>query len=421
MNNYVKSILSATSIVLLLSACSGGPSASKPAQVDKTLPKVSLNGYISDMSAAAFEWKPVSDSRVKGFIVYRNDPASKDPNALHQIDTVRNGAVTHYLDDGLTPGTLYYYRFATYSAKGHTSVASARLDVKTKPLISSVSFFSTAEAMPRAAKLVWRPHTDNSVVGYRLERRQNGTDKWQRIATIKGRLNAEYIDTGLEDDTRYEYRLKSITHDGIVSKPSRSAAVVTKAPPPPIETIRASQGKPGLVNIEWRASTSKELGYYRLYRAESKTGRYSLVADQLKTTHYSDKVEGAGEKYFYKVLAVSIDGLAGELDEAPSTMGSTLDAPNAPTELVAMVENATVQLTWRSTDERIVSYIVIKETEKGLFSTETKEFKNIRKRLMIDSSLKPDEEYTFRVVGVDKNGIRSAPSNSVHVKLEDRK
>jgi hypothetical protein len=40
---------------------------------------------------------------------------------------------------------------------------------------------------------------------------------------------------------------------------------------------------------------------------------------------------------------------------------------------------------------------------------------------MIDSSLKPDETYTFSVVGVDKNGIASAPSNSVQVKLEDKK
>ena len=420
MRNYAKIILSATSILLFLSACTGGPSAAKPAKVDKTLPKLSLNGYLSDMRSAAFEWKPVSDSRVEGIIVYRNDPASKEPAVLRQIDTIENPAVTHYLDDRLEPGTLYRYRFATFSAKGYTSIASDQLDVRTKPLLPSVSFFSTAEAMPRAAKLVWRPHTDNCVTAYRLERRQGGADSWHRIATIKGRLNAEYIDTGLEDNTRYEYRLRSITYDNIVSTPSESASVVTKAPPKPVGKITASEGKAGVIEVSWSVDESVEAAYYKLYRASRSNGRYRAIADRLKTASYRDKAE-ASKQYFYKAVVVSEDGLEGELDAAPSAMGTTLDAPKAPTGLTAMIENATVQLTWRAGDSRTRSYIVTKKTKSGFLSSETKQFKNITKTLMIDSSLKADETYTFTVVGVDENGIESAPSNSVEVKLKDKK
>ena len=102
-------------------------------------------------------------------------------------------------------------------------------------------------------------------------------------------------------------------------------------------------------------------------------------------------------------------------------MGMTLDAPRAPQGLIAMVENATVQLTWKSTDKRITSYVVIKESKKGFMNIETKEFKNIKKMLMIDSSLKPDESYTFSVVGVDKNGIRSGLSNIISVQIQSKK
>ncbi|MCJ7766258.1 MAG: hypothetical protein MUP09_10005, partial [Thiovulaceae bacterium] len=156
-----------------------------------------------------------------------------------------------------------------------------------------------------------------------------------------------------------------------------------------------------------------------LYRADSSNGSYKLIADKIAASHYSDKVKEPGAKYFYKVVGVSEDGLQGEIDAAKSAMGTTLDAPNAPTDLVAMVENETVQLTWAPGDSRTLSYIVVKKTDKGFLSSETKQFENIKKTLLIDSSLHHDEEYTFSVIGVDKNGIKSAPSASIQVKLKD--
>jgi len=418
MNSYLMKILSATSLLVLLSACGGG--SPKPTQVDKTLPKVSINGYLSDMSAIAFEWKPLSDPRVKGVVVYRNDPTADEPNKLHQIEMVEGNKVTHYLNDELQPETMYHYRFATYNGTGSSSLATKKINVMTKPLLHSVSFFSSTESMARAAKLVWRPHTNSSVVAYRLERRENGSEKWKKVATIKGRLNAEYIDQGLKDNTRYEYRLKAVTFDDIISKPSQSVAVVTKALPKSISQITATNGKAGFITVHWKDKNRVETSTYELYRSTSKTGSYKLRAKNLKTMSYTDKIAKPAQTYFYKVVSVTKDGLVGSLKEVTPAMGSTLNAPRGPSNLVAMVQNATVQLTWKSSDARIVSYTVTKETSKGFMSSETKVFKNIKKRLMIDSSLKKGEEYTFSVVSVDKNGIVSAPSNSVHVKLEGK-
>ncbi len=419
MNRYTKIILSVTSTLLLISGCTGA--SPKPVEVDKTLPKVEINGHISDMTAAAFEWKPIVNSHVTGVIVYRNDPASKTPNKLKQIDTVKNARITHYLDDELKPETLYQYRFATYNAKGNTSLASKKLSVKTKPLLQSVSFFTTSESLPRAAKLIWRPHTDSSVVAYRLERRQSGSDKWRKVATIKGRLNAEYIDEGLKDSTRYEYQLKAVTFNDIISKASKSAAVVTKAVPTPVKNITASHGKAGVIEVKWQDENSANVRYYQVYRATSEDGRYKLLAERLNTMRYNDNVSKPGQQYYYKVISISKDNLSGELKAVKAAAGTTIDAPRGPKNLVAMVENATVQLTWKSTDSRTVSYIVTKEISRGFMSSETKIYKNIKKTLMIDSSLKHGEAYTFSVVSVDKNGIKSAPSNSVNVKLEDKK
>jgi len=78
-------------------------------------------------------------------------------------------------------------------------------------------------------------------------------------------------------------------------------------------------------------------------------------------------------------------------------------------------------LTWKANDPRIKHYRVIKTTKKGLFSSETKTFDNISKKLMIDSSLQPDTAYQFYVVGIDAHNIASEPSNIVKVQIKGKK
>ena len=418
MNSYLMQILSATSLLAILSGCMGG--APTPAKTDKSLPKVAINGYLSDMTSAAFEWKPIDDARVQGVYVYRNNPESETPTKLIYVGAVNGPKITHYLDSELQPDTEYLYRFSTFAPTGNASLASELLKVHTKPRFASVSFFTASGPMPRAAKLIWRPHTDHSVVAYKLERRVNGSDKFVDIATIEGRLNAEYIDENLKDNTRYEYRLRAITYNDIFSKPSKSVHVTTVALPSLVEGTSASQNIAGSIEVRWNNSDLSKLRYYRVFRSSSANGSYDLLADEQKGPLYRDKVTTPAQKYFYKVVGVNKEKLQGELKSTKATMGMTLNAPHAPTNLVAMVENSTVQLTWKSTDSRIVSYTVIKEVSKGFMSSETKAFKNIKKTLKIDSSLKHGEAYTFSVVGVDKHGIVSAPSNSVSVQLQQK-
>ena len=419
MNNYLIRILSVTSLLLLLSGCMGG--APKPAELDKTLPKVSINGYLSDMTSVAFEWQPIDDPRVKGFFIYRNDPDSEDPNKLKNIGAVTNAKATHYLDSKLKPATQYIYRFSTYDANANTSVASKEQKVLSKPRFAPVSFFTAAGPMARAAKLIWRPHTDHSVIAYRIERREGKSKEWKKAATVKGRLNAEYIDTELKDNTRYEYRLKAITFDDILSQPTRSVVVTTQPLPKPVDALTASQGKAGQITLTWKYTQPSKILHYRVYRATRENGTYTLVADKIKALQYTNKNLQPAQKYYYKVVAVNPSQLEGSLSMVTPVSGTTIDAPKAPENLVAMIENETVQLTWVSTDPRIVSYIMSKKENTSPLSSKKKQFKNIRKELMIDSSLKYGESYSYSVQGVDKNGIVSAPSNEVTFKLQDRK
>ena len=101
-------------LTAFLSGCAGGgsPEPAPTVMTDKTLPQVRLNGHLSDTDAIAFEWKPLTDPRVKGVRIYRDNPGSGD-KSLYRVASIGDRLQTHYVDGGLEPGTAYRYRFTT--------------------------------------------------------------------------------------------------------------------------------------------------------------------------------------------------------------------------------------------------------------------------------------------------------------------
>jgi fibronectin type 3 domain-containing protein len=417
MNALTKLLLTATSILLLFNGCAKRPGVPEKTKVDPTLERISINGYLTDMKAIAFEWKNISDDRVKGIYVYRNDPGVEDKKKLVRIDTLKNRFATHYVDNDVEPGTLYLYRFSTYNAQGAESPASKLIEVNTLPELTSVSFFRSIGRMPRSAKLIWRPHTSLNVKGYRIERKDMGSDKWKVIQKIRGRLSAEFIDTDLEDNQRYEYRLRAVTFTGVVSTPSETVTVITKPLPKPVTGLEATKGKPRIVSVRWSASKKEKINHYRLYRSDEPDDDFTYYA-KVQGNSFADKVEEDGATYYYKVTAVDSDGLEGDLDAVTAVTGSTLAKPLAPVKLEGVIKNKKALLKWQKSDKRTVGYIVLKTTKKSWIDRETKEFAGIRATRFSDAGIKPGVSYTYEIIAVDKHGIRSEPSEPLELTFE---
>lgn len=417
MNALMKTLLTATSILLLFSGCAKITKAPEKAKVDPTLERISINGYLTDMNAIAFEWKSISDERVKGVYVYRNDPRAKDKKKLLRTDTLKSRYTTHYVDNDVEPGTLYLYRFSTYNAQEAESKASKLVEVSTLPVLTSVSFFRSIGRMPRSAKLIWRPHTSLNVKGYRIERKDPGSDKWRVISEIDGRLSAEFIDTDLKDNQRYEYRLRAVTYTGVVSTPSEIVTVITKPLPKPVSKTKATNGEPKLIKVRWTPSQKNGIDYYKLYRSEEPEDDFSYHA-KVKGNSFTDKVDEDGKTFYYKVVAVDRDGLEGVLGSTKAARGTTLAKPLAPTKPEGTIKNSRVMLQWQKADKRTVGYIVRKTTRKSWIDKETKEFTGIRKPRFSDADIESDIRYTYEVFAVDKHGIRSEPSEPVELSFE---
>jgi len=400
--------------LLILSGCGARPKPKDEVVIDSTLPIVELtkNGAVVDMNAIAFEWKSIKDQRVEGVYVYRLTPESKD-DLYSYYRSVPNRFVTHFVDSDIKPDSRYSYFFKTYT-KESESLQSKKVNLNSLPVLESVSWIHSVQNMPRSAKIIWRPHVNQKVNSYIIERKLSNDDEWESIATIYGRLNAEYIDEELKDNYTYMYRVKVQTFDNIISTPSQMVKVITKPLPPQIAGIVATKNLPKEIKLTWESSGIDDFARYQVYRSESLDGSYDLIA-KLQSNIFVDRCEEDGKKYFYRVSVVDKDGLESEFF-ANTADGSTLKKPETPSKVRANLIDNRVELSWENSDPRVSSYIVEKKYKKSFMNYVSKEFKNITDKKFVDSDIELSKTYYYLIYSLDKNSIKSEPS--IEVKIE---
>lgn len=403
-----------TASLLIISGCSGkGPVPKKEAVVDETLPMVILtkNGTIADTNTIALEWEAIDDQRVNGVYIYKvvldgnnkSDKGDKDD----YYDTVNSRFSTHYLDTKIEPNSKYSYYFKTYSDKAE-SKKSQITTITSLPQMESVTWIHSRQSMPKSAKIIWRPHVNEKVKAYIVQRRTLQESNWNDVATVNGRLNAEFIDKDLKDNFTYKYRVRVLTFDNIISKPSDEVTVVTKELPSEVTQITASTDLPKKIQINWKHSDTKDFLTYRVYRSKTIDGTYETVTDT-KNNSYLDTLEEDGKEHFYRVSVFDKDKLE-SISKNYTAMGRTLVKPAAPSMVEAKFVDGRVKLSWSNSDSRAKSFIVQKEHKKGFFETKKDDFQNIKSSEFVDSEIEAGETYYYKILSVDANGIKSEPS-----------
>jgi len=313
------------------------------------------------------------------------------------------------------PDTRYSYSFKTFS-KDAESMPSSIVSVNSLPVLESVSWIYSVTGMPRSAKLIWRPHTNQKVKAYLIERKTLEDEKYEEVARVEGRLNAEYIDKGLKDKYVYKYRVRVWTYDDIISTPSQIVKVITKALPKKIINLMTTTDLPKRVELSWDKSSEEDLSLYYVYRAEESDGTYELIA-KLHNNNFTDKIDIDGQKYFYKVSAVDIDGLESHHEEF--SVGKTLVRPHSPSLVEAKFIDNRIEIVWSNSDERTKSYIIRKKEKKGWFDATTEDIKDIKSLRYLDSNILAGATYFYKVYAVDENKILSEESIEVQIKVPE--
>jgi fibronectin type 3 domain-containing protein len=399
-------------LVVLINGCAISELSvptSKP-KIDERLPVVSSKYIktISDISSVALEWKGITDSKVRGYYIYRAN-TTKDGRQLKRIAALDSKYASHYLDKNLIPNSQYLYSISTIGDNGMESRISESILVQTKPRPKSVSFITAISDLPRQVKILWRPHVSQRVAKYIIERRVGGSSKYRAIKTIRSRLEVEYIDKDLMDNTQYSYRIKAVTFDKIHSFPSQEVQATTKALPTSVTNMRATVGLPRVIRVTWNhPKQMRDIVSYRIYSSDEEDGSFKKIANLHISSEpsYEHNIKEDGKVKFYKITTVDKDDLESTIKIAP-IMGKTLHIPALPVITLAMIKDSGVVLNWKAGDNRTVAYNLHKTIKENFLLRKTESILSITDLRFEDKDILRGVTYEYQIEAIDENGLVS--------------
>ncbi|MCG3650851.1 fibronectin type III domain-containing protein [Aliarcobacter butzleri] len=401
-------------LVLLFSACSDVfDSISSPStpKINNTVPTVNYSSIksISDITSIGFEWQRVDDSRVVGYNFYRTDLQSGE-KTLKLIRAIESRYTTHYVDKELEPKTKYAYQISSRLNDGSESVTTDAYVAETLPRIVPVNGAQAISNLPKKIKLLWQPHPDQRIQYYRVEKYNTTLNEWIHLATVNQRLSAEYLDTGLENNTTYQYRIKAFTFEDVESAPTKTLSAKTKPAPKSPTNVKASNNIPKKIFLTWSPSQNQDIIGYDIYRSSYSSFGFSKVTNvNSTTTEYTDSVDDDGRTYYYRIIAVDKDNLE-SADNITATKGMSLPKPIRPTITSAQIQGS-VNLSWQAGDNRAVSYNVVKKIKQNFFQYKTVIFNNISGTSFSDSDIVSGVDYKYSVQAIDEFGLVSENSD----------
>jgi fibronectin type 3 domain-containing protein len=385
--------------LLLITGCAVN---SKPApKSNPNLPKVSKFNAYPDRNAMALKWNTVNG--INGYYIQKFD---KKNNKWKMLATI-NPFQSLYVDTNLKPSTLYSYRIATFNKNKIPSLA-VEVSQKTLPTIAPVIPLEIKPLKKGMVKIIFRPHPNERVEGYIIQRFNDKDAKWICLNTLKPRYNVEYIDKDLKDGKIYKYRIIAYTFDGLKSAPSQILKVSTYPKPPVVMNVKATNNLPKKIVLTW--SPIKGAKYYKIYTRSFLGFGFTPIA-KVKGTTYTNKIGKDGVKKYYKVTAVSIHNTESLLDKSPEVMGETLPPPAKPLVSTNVLSNG-VEFVFSSSDERAMKYLVIKK-QGDIFNSKDKKF-IVNSNKFIDKNVKHKQTYKYKFYAVDKYGLISK-ANEVEV------
>jgi fibronectin type 3 domain-containing protein len=398
----MKKIIASVIFLMLLTGCVSN--LNKPApKSNPNLPTVKEFKAYPDRNAMALFWKPVT--QMSGYYIQRYEPKK---HKWIEIATINDPFKSIYVDTDLRPNTIYRYRIATFNKQKVPSLA-VETSQKTLPKLSPVIPLEAKPLKKGMVKIIFRPHQNERVKKYIIQRFNDEKAKWEEINTLSPRLNVEYIDTGLKDGKIYKYRIIAKSFDNIKSYPSKTIVVSTYPKPPVVLNVKASVDLPKQIKITF--SPVKNAAYYKIYRSDSSDGYFSFYA-KTKNTYFIDKIGKDGVKKYYKVTAVSKYGTESLLNESPVVMGQTLPKPATPI-VSTNINGNKIEFIFTSPDNRAVKYLIVKEEHLGFLKK--KESKFITDKNSFEDTINPKKSYTYYIYEIDKYGLISKTPAKIEV------
>jgi hypothetical protein len=169
----------------------------------------------------------------------------------------------------------------------------------------------------------WRKNNEPDLSGYNVYRSKG---IYQNYSLIKFITDNFFIDSGLDYDSVYFYKVSAVDKQNRESKLSDSVFAIPINILKPIEpyivniNARNFEGKKEIF-LSWSPSIDKDIAFYEVYRdtIDFDTPKDALLIAKAINNNYSDQKDLAiGQKYFYRICAVDKGNLKSPLTHSVS-------------------------------------------------------------------------------------------------------
>ena len=245
----------------------------------------------------------------------------------------------------------------------------------------------------------------DGATSYRVYRATSQNGPYRLLGSV---TTTTYVNTGAKDGVTYYYMVTAVNDSGesaFSNTVSGQNKAVTPKPAAPVVKIgnSATSGKPMLT---WNAVSGATS--YKVYRATSQNGTYSLLGSVTTTTYVNTGAKD-GVTYYYKVTAVNDSGESAYSNIVSGQNKAVTPKPAAPVVKIGhSASSGKPMLTWNAVSGA-TSYKVYRATsQNGTYSL----LDTVTTTSYINTGAKDGVTYYYKVKAVNSAG-ESAYSNTV--------
>ncbi len=159
----------------------------------------------------------------------------------------------------------------------------------------------------------WQPLYKKGIEGINIYRTEanaytNSADKQlSKIATVSNPFASHYVDTGLQQNSKYTYTFRTIK-GSYESGNGKVIEIKTLPALPPVTFFQGAQKASNTIKLIWRPHPDKRIKMYKIEK--STNGKEWQWVDSIKNrmmVEYLDNYVVAGSQYKYRIIAVGFD------------------------------------------------------------------------------------------------------------------